>query len=169
VYRRQLHRFHRQPDLTRYVHARVRPKLPSHHLIDLTGEIAAINNCTNVLTDPAGPYHLTPSEAQHAFTTLSLYTNAESCPMCASAIRWTGFKEYIYGTSIDSLIAKGWAQIRISSMDVFQQAFDLDSATRLMGDVLTNETDPYFFWQFDPDYPCPTGCQRSGGRCEAVV
>jgi tRNA(Arg) A34 adenosine deaminase TadA len=121
------------------------------------------------LTDPAGPYHLTPSEAQRAFTTLSLYTNAESCPMCASAIRWAGFKEYIYGTSIDSLIAKGWAQIRISSMDVFQQAFDLDSATRLMGDVLTNETDPYFFWQFDPDYPCPTGCQRSSGRCEAVV
>lgn len=27
--------------------------------------------------------------------------------MCASAIRWAGFKEYIYGTSIDTLVERG--------------------------------------------------------------
>ncbi|CZT17849.1 related to TAD2-subunit of tRNA-specific adenosine-34 deaminase [Ramularia collo-cygni] len=134
----------------------------------LHGEIAAINNCTSVLTSPDGPYKLTPSEAQAAFSSLSLYTNAESCPMCASAIRWAGFREYIYGTSIDRLIEKGWGQIRVGSMEIFKQSFDLGSAGRLIGEVLTNETDPYFSWQYDPEYPCPAGCGRVEGRCVEV-
>lgn len=131
------------------------------------GEIAAINNCTRVLTDPQGPYKLSPSEALSAFASLTLYTNAESCPMCASAIRWAGFREYVYGTTIDALIAKGWGQIRISSQEVFRQSYDLPDAARLIGGVLTNETDPYFFWQNDPDYPCPKGCSWNEGSCEA--
>ncbi len=134
---------------------------------NLAGEIAAIQNCTSILTDPKGPYNLTAAESLLAFSQLSLYTNAESCPMCASAIRWAGFKEYIYGTSIDRLVGEGWAQIRISSMEVFRQSFDLASTTRLMGEVLTNETDPYFLWQYDPDYRCPSGCARRNGRCKA--
>lgn len=137
----------------------------SNSLITNLGEMAAIANCTAVLTDHAGPYRLSPSAAQNAFHQLSLYTNAESCPMCASAIRWAGFKEYIYGTSIDSLIQKGWGQIRIGSMEVFQRSFDLESSTRLIGNVLVNETDPYFAWQYDPDTPCPVGCQRMEGSC----
>ena len=134
----------------------------------LAGEIAVIRNCSEVLTDPEGPYNLSPSEALSAFSQLSLYTNAESCPMCASAIRWAGFKEYIYGTSIDTLIEKGWGQIRISSLEVFRESFDLGSATRLVGEVLTNETDPYFLWQYDPDYACPEGCARKQGSCAPV-
>lgn len=73
----------------------------------LHGEIAAINNCSKVLTDPTGKYNLTASQATAALQSLTLYTNAESCPMCASAIRWSGFKEYVYGTSIEYLINKG--------------------------------------------------------------
>ncbi|KAK4215817.1 guanine deaminase [Rhypophila decipiens] len=134
------------------------------------GEMAAITNCSAILTDPNGPYKLTPSQALAAFADLSLYTNAESCPMCASAIRWAGFKEYIYGTSIDTLIQKGWGQIRISSLDVMAASFDLSKATRLLGGVLANETDPLFLWQFDGGYPCPAGCARGkeGGSCTAV-
>nr|OQO19662.1 hypothetical protein B0A51_10971 [Rachicladosporium sp. CCFEE 5018] len=135
----------------------------------LHGEIAAINNCTSVLTSPTGPYNLTASQAQTAFKSLSLYTNAESCPMCASAIRWAGFKEYIYGTSIDTLIEKGWGQIRIASADVFAASYDLSAATRLMGEVLTNETDPYFAWQYDPEYACPAGCERQMLPCLTVL
>ncbi|KAJ2899482.1 hypothetical protein MKZ38_003039 [Zalerion maritima] len=119
---------------------------PSMH-----GEMAAISNCSGIFMDPEGPYKMTASESQDAFTDLSLYTNAESCPMCASAIRWAGFKEYIYGTSIDTLIEKGWGQIRISSIEVFRQSFDLGTVTSLIAEVLTNETDPYFFWQYNPD------------------
>jgi purine nucleoside permease len=46
-----------------------------------TGEIAAIKNCTAILTDPNGKFRMTASEAQAAFVDLTLYTNAESCPM----------------------------------------------------------------------------------------
>ncbi|KAK7532049.1 guanine deaminase [Phyllosticta citribraziliensis] len=134
---------------------------PSMH-----GEMAAIANCTATLTDPAGRYKLTASEAQAAFAQLSLYTNAESCPMCASAIRWAGFREYVYGTSIETLIRQGWGQIRVSSMEIFRQSFDLPNQARLIGDVLTNETDPYFLWQYNPDYPCPAGCERRSGTCK---
>ncbi|KAK4499637.1 hypothetical protein PRZ48_010155 [Zasmidium cellare] len=134
----------------------------------LHGEMAAIHNCTAILTDPTGPYNLTASEAQDAFASLSLYTNAESCPMCASAIRWAGFKEYIYGTSIETLIEKGWGQIRVASIEIFERSFDLSSPSRLIGEVLTNETDPYFLWQYDPSYPCPSGCQRVKGSCSAI-
>jgi tRNA(Arg) A34 adenosine deaminase TadA len=129
--------------------------------------MAAISNCSTVLTDPNGPYKLSPANAIAALTDLSLYTNAESCPMCASAIRWAGFREYIYGTSINTLIEKGWGQIRISSMEVFKESFDLPNPARLIAEVLTNETDPYFLWQFDSDYPCPMGCVRTGGSCQA--
>ncbi|KAJ7102819.1 guanine deaminase [Mycena epipterygia] len=134
----------------------------------LHGEIAAINNCSAILTDPSGPYKLSPTLALDAFVQLSLYTNAESCPMCASAIRWAGFREYIYGTSVETLVRQGWGQIRISSLEVFKQSYDLPDPARLIGEVLTNETDPYLLWQFNPDYPCPAGCSRSGSSasCE---
>lgn len=133
----------------------------------LHGEIAAINNCSLELQGPR--FNLTAAEALAAFPTFSLYTNAESCPMCASAIRWAGIKEYIYGTSIDYLIEKGWGQIRIASLEIFQESFDLPYQSRLMAEVLTNETNPYFAWQFDPTAACPSGCSRGGssGGCVA--
>ncbi|KAJ7748769.1 guanine deaminase [Mycena maculata] len=134
----------------------------------LHGEIAAIQNCSAILTDPSGPYNLSTAGATDAFAELSLYTNAESCPMCASAIRWAGFREYIYGTSIETLVQQGWAQIRIASLEVFRNSFDLPGPTTLIGEVLTNETDPYFLWQFNPDYPCPADCSRSASGSSCV-
>jgi len=129
----------------------------------LHGEISAINNCSEILTDPDGDYKLSPSEALKAFSKLSLYTNAEPCPMCASAIRWSGFAECIYGTSIEMLVEKGWGQISIYSEEVFEESTKLPGFTRLINNVLVNETDPFFSWQYDPSYPCPEGCGRTGG------
>lgn len=126
----------------------------------LHGEMAAITNCTAELQGPR--FNLTAAEALAAFQQLSLYTNAESCPMCASAIRWAGFKEYIYGTTIDFLIQKGWGQIRIASSEVFRESYDLPTQARLIGEVLTNETDGLFAWQYDAEAPCPAGCARGG-------
>lgn len=135
-----------------------------------TGEISAISNCTTLLSSPLGPYNFSLTQTSTAFSQLSLYTNAESCPMCASAIRWAGFKEYIYGTSIDTLIEKGWRQIRISSREVFEQAWEVQGVgTRFIGGVLGNETDGFFGWQFDPQARCPEGCgRRVGGGCGVV-
>ncbi|KAI1343802.1 cytidine deaminase-like protein [Xylariaceae sp. FL0016] len=134
----------------------------------LHGEMAAIANCTAVLTDPAGPHNLSAAAALAAFASLSLYTNAESCPMCAAAVRWAGLREYVYGTSIDTLVARGWGQIRIPSAEVFAQSYDLPHPARLIGGVLANETDPYFLWQYDASYPCPEGCERVEGSCAAT-
>lgn len=47
----------------------------------LHGEMAAIRNCTKVLTDPEGQYKLSGAEAIAAFKDLTLYTNGEPCPM----------------------------------------------------------------------------------------
>ena len=45
------------------------------------GEISGINNCSAILTDPEGEFQLSPQGALDAFKQLSLYTNAEPCPM----------------------------------------------------------------------------------------
>ncbi|KAI5818447.1 cytidine deaminase-like protein [Pyronema omphalodes] len=123
----------------------------------LHGEMAAIAECTKVLGESGG------------WKDLSLYTNAEACPMCASAIRWAGFKEYIYGTSIEKLMSQGWGQIEISSHEVFQKSSTFKSETAIIGNILTNETDALFAWQFSPRGSCPDGCMevpRPGrGRC----
>lgn len=55
------------------------------------GEIAALTNCTSILTDPRGKYRLTATEAAAAFTDLSLYTNAESCPMVCCSDIWNSY------------------------------------------------------------------------------
>lgn len=67
---------------------RIWPKLVSkdllerfHGLIGSVGEIAAINNCTTILTDMDGQYQLSAAEALKAYADLSLYTTAEACPM----------------------------------------------------------------------------------------
>lgn len=90
---------------------------------------------------------------------------------CASAIRWSGFAECIFGTSIETLVEKGWGQISISSDEVFEESMKLPGMTRLIPGVLANETDPYFSWQFNEAYPCPKGCGRTqdGKTCALVV
>ena len=55
----------------------------------------------------------------------------------------------------------GWSQITLSSYDIFQQSILLGTATQFIGNILGNETDPKFAWQFDEGAPCPTGCTRT--------
>ena len=133
----------------------------------LHGEVAAINNCTSVLRDPKGPYKLSPEETSEAWKQLSLYTTAEACPMCASAIRWAGFKEYVYATSSETLIEAGWPQMSINSRELFQRSGMVEPGTAILTDVLRSETDGLFDWQFDSRAPCPAGCSRSsaGDAC----
>lgn len=124
----------------------------------LHGEMDAINRCSEVLQSP--PFDLAPKAAMLAFRDLTLYTNAEPCPMCAGAIRWAGFRECVYGTSIETLIRLGWTQIEVSSREIFARSGLLSTTTTLIPDVLTAETDPLFSWQFDAKAPCPYSCVR---------
>lgn len=64
------------------------------------GEITAIRECTRILRDERG---LSIKETLAAWKDFSLYTNGEPCSMCMSAIRWAGFKEVIYGSSIETI------------------------------------------------------------------
>lgn len=137
----------------------------------LDGEIAAIENCSTILTDPNGPYKFSAQEAIQAYTQLTVYTNGEPCPMCASAIMWTGFREMVYGSSIAKLVEMGWPQIRVDSRTIFAGSWDLRrTRTAWVGSVLSNETDKVYEWQFQPDVECPNGCERKerGGRCLAL-
>lgn len=133
----------------------------------LDGEIAAIANCSVILTDPAGAHRLSPAEAVAAYEQLTVYTNGEPCPMCASAISWAGFREMVFGSSIDTLVAKGWPQIRIGSREVFERSWALPRRTRWVGSVLANETDAWFDWQWQSWRPCPERCERreEGAKC----
>ncbi|KAK5192360.1 hypothetical protein LTR99_010512 [Exophiala xenobiotica] len=133
----------------------------------LHGEIAAINNCTNILTDSAGKYKLSGAEALRALSDLSLYTTAEPCPMCSSAILYGAFREYIYSTPIHgehSLIAHGWPQIDLPSKEIFARSVGRSVRTRIVPEVLVNETEGLFAWQFDGG-DCPAGCaKKEGGK-----
>lgn len=89
--------------------------------------------------------------------------------MCASAIRWSGLKEYIYGSSIEKLVHEQWSQIRIDSQYVFERSEDLGPSTRLIAGVLHNETDVYFGWQYNDHARCPPGCVRQArGQCDVA-
>ena len=52
------------------------------------------------------------------WTNLALYTTAEPCPMCQSAIAWAGIPAVYYGTSIRYLQGRGWNQIDIRADEV---------------------------------------------------
>lgn len=50
----------------------------------------------------------------------TIISSAEPCPMCASAIIWSGLNRVIYGVSIKSLIYMGVDQINIPCRDIFK-------------------------------------------------
>lgn len=80
--------------------------------------------------------------------------------MCMSAIRWSGFKEVIYGTSIGKIAEMGRNQIYIESWRILEKSYSLGHQTLLLGNILTNETDVLFGHQFNESAPCPAGCHR---------
>jgi len=97
------------------------------------GELNAIRRAVDTLAARG----LSPDEVRAALQTCSLYTNGEPCPMCASAVRWSGFRELIYGTSIETLVEYGAGQILISSQEVFEKSFALGGATSLIPGILS--------------------------------
>ncbi len=93
------------------------------------GEIDVINRCA----------------AKHAsvdWTTLDLYTTAEPCPMCQSAIEWAGMATVYFGTSIPFLQEHGWRQIDIRAEEVARRTPFRN--TKVIGGVLEQECNALF-------------------------
>jgi hypothetical protein len=66
------------------------------------------------------------------------------------------------------LIENGWSQISITSEEVFGESSALSGTTTLVPNILANETNLLFSWQFNRENPCPKGCGRAkdGEGCE---
>ena len=113
----------------------------------------------------AARYYLNHSEAW--WSSLTLYTTAEPCPMCMAAARWTGVGEIVYGTSISTQSSYGWESIEVGAQQINSASTQLPTSTLLVGPFGTTITDPYFAWQFNSSAPCPIGCrrERSSNRC----
>ncbi|KAL0768832.1 hypothetical protein CaCOL14_008140 [Colletotrichum acutatum] len=84
--------------------------------------------------------------------------------------------EYVYGTTIQHNYNVGWGVMTLSSYDVFQQSRQLPGyQTSMIGQILTNETDPLFSWQYNASAPCPNDCfrvpsaTRGGTTCSNVT
>ena len=93
------------------------------------GEIVAINRCAE-LHQPAD------------WSGFDLYTTAEPCPMCQSAIEWAGISCVYYGTSIPYLQKNNWRQINIRAVDVVSQTPFRNSS--IIGGILEAECNALF-------------------------
>jgi len=92
-------------------------------------EIDAINECSEI------------DDGQN-WSNYILYTTAEPCSMCMSAILWSGIGAVVYGSSIKSLQTMGWKQIDLSSNEVIAKSWDREMTT--MGGVLEEECDQFY-------------------------
>ncbi len=73
------------------------------------GEIVAMHDCI--------------SQHPHIdWSKVTLYTTAEPCPMCQSAIIWAGIPKVLFATSIAYLKQHGWHQIDITAAEMNSKA-----------------------------------------------
>jgi tRNA(Arg) A34 adenosine deaminase TadA len=104
------------------------------------GEIDAINR-------------LAAQQSVSDWSPLILYTTAEPCPMCQSAIEWAGIGLVVYGSSIPFLKELGWWQIDIRAEEVIQRT--PFRKTAIIGGVLADECNQLFL-------AVPKGMYRGG-------
>jgi tRNA(Arg) A34 adenosine deaminase TadA len=93
------------------------------------GEIDAINRCA-------------ATHFQIDWAELDMYTTAEPCPMCQSAIEWAGIANVYYGTSMPFLQRLGWRQIDIRAEEVARRTSFRQ--TNVIGGILEYECNTLF-------------------------
>ena len=93
------------------------------------GEIDAINQC-------AAKYPAID------WTKLILYTTAEPCPMCQSAVAWADIGIVVFGSSIPYLNSLNWSQIDIRAEEVARRTPFRKCA--IIGGILESECNALF-------------------------
>lgn len=78
------------------------------------------------------------------WTRLALYTTAEPCPMCSSAILWCGIPQVVFGTSIATLKRLNLPQISLSCGEIVHRASSSFAHPEITGGVLEGECDALF-------------------------
>ncbi|MDP3561842.1 MAG: nucleoside deaminase [Legionellaceae bacterium] len=73
------------------------------------GEMVAIDNCIQ-------------KNPNVDWSKVTLYTTAEPCPMCQSAIVWAQIPKVVFATSIGYLTNHGWNQINIPASEINNKA-----------------------------------------------
>ena len=73
---------------------------------------------------------------------LLLYTTAEPCPMCQTAILWAGIGTVIFGSSIGFLQSRGWWQIDIPAEEIIRRT--PFRHCKLIGGILEAECNALF-------------------------
>jgi tRNA(adenine34) deaminase len=68
--------------------------------------------------ETAAIYDLAEKSPGVKWDSLTLYTTAEPCPMCAGAILWAGIPRVVIGTSMETLKEVGMLQIDIPIHEV---------------------------------------------------
>lgn len=93
------------------------------------GEMSAIYNCPDI--DTGFNWH-----------DVCLYTTGESCPMCQSAIIWSGMPLVVYGSSMPFLQSKGFGEINIRARTVIEAS--QKGKCQIIGGVLEEECNALF-------------------------
>lgn len=93
------------------------------------GEIVAINNCAK-------------KHPKLDWSNVTIFTTAEPCPMCQSAVVWANIPRVVFASSIEHLVRSGWNQISIHAAELNSKApFYKGTIT---GGVLADKTDALF-------------------------
>ena len=87
-------------------------------------ELDAINECVR-------------SRVGGDWSKFTLYTTAEPCPMCMSAILWSGIGQVVYGTSLETLAKLGWQVIAIPAHEVVARSWN--PGLNVTGGILEDE------------------------------
>lgn len=113
---------------------------PSGEIVVEGWNRSALNATWHGEIDALGAFFRSGSEIPAA--RLALYTTAEPCPMCMSAILWSGLGLVVFGTSILFLQQAGWQQIDIRAEEVIHRSPGFRCT--LLGGILEAECNPLF-------------------------
>ena len=95
----------------------------------LHGEMMAINHCA-------------PKHPHVDWSQVTLYTTAEPCSMCQSAVVWANIPRVVFATSFDYLITRGWNQISIPALEINKKSSFYKGT--ITGGVLANQANILF-------------------------